>query len=525
MCLVPLPDNCDMNGEKGSKKKIFKNTLVLYARMVVTMLISLYTSRIVLKALGIEDYGLYNVVGGVVALFSFLKTSLASATQRFMSYEMGRTDDEADTNRVFCASVTTHIMLAGVIFLFCESLGLWFLNSQVNIPEGREFAANVIYHFSVVSICVSMLNVPFHACVISHEDMGFFAFISILDALLKLGIAMAVTQITSADRLIYYGLLIMLITVVNQVIYNIFCRKAYVECHFRFMLDKTMVGRIFSFSSWSLLGQLAVMASNHGASILVNIFYSVSANAAIGVAQQANHAISGLVANFQTAYQPQITKAYASNNYGYQNQLILQASKISFFLMFIVSLPVIFNIDDLLNLWLETVPEGASQFCVFFMIASMLNAIGGPLWMSIFATGNIKHYQIATTAAYLSDVVIVYILFRIGFPPVTAVVVKVIVNAAVIFIRMFYCKKAISFFSAKEFVECVLLPLAICAALSVFIGYVVFHFASTLLLKILASFLILVFSMAISYAIGLSKNEKKAINSMVYGFIHKRNNE
>lgn len=510
-----------MNEGQGSKRVILKNTLVLYARMIVTMLISLYTSRIVLKALGIDDYGLYNVVGGVVALFSFIRTSLASATQRFMSYELGRTDSESDTNRVFCASVTTHIMLAVIIFIFCESLGLWFLNSQVNIPEGREFAANVIYHFSVISICISMLNVPFNACVISHEDMGFFAFISILDALLKLGIAMVVARIVYADRLIYYGLLIMLITVVNQVIYNLFCRKNYNECHFRFIWDKTMVGRIFSFSSWSLLGQLAVMASNQGASILVNIFYSVSANAAIGVAQQANHAISGLVANFQTAYQPQITKAYAANNYGYQNQLIFQASKISFFLMFIVSLPVIFNIDELMEIWLDTVPDGASQFCVLFMIASMLNAIGGPLWMSVFATGNIKHYQIATTIAYLSDVVVVYLLFKIGFPPVTAVVVKVIVNAIVVFIRMVYCKKAISFFSAKKFVECVLLPLAVCSALSVLMGYIIFHFAQTLVLKILASIIVLLLSIAISYAIGLNMNEKKAIKSMVRGFIQK----
>ena len=511
-----------MNNTTGSKRKILKNTMVLYVRVIATMLIALYTSRVVLKALGIEDYGLYNVVGGVVALFSFLKTSLASATQRFMSYELGRATDEADTNRVFCASVTTHIVLAIVIFLFCETLGLWFLNSQVNIPEGREFVANVIYHFSVISICVSMLNVPFHACVISHEDMGFFAFVSILDALLKLGIAIAIAQITSADRLIYYGFLIMLITIVNQLIYNVFCRKSYSECHFRFRWDKTMIGRIFGFSSWTLLGQLAVMASNHGASILVNMFYSVSANAAIGVAQQANHAISGLVANFQTAYQPQITKAYAANNHSYQKQLILQASKVSYFLMFIVSLPVIFNIDDLLNLWLDKVPEYTSQFCIYFMMASMLNAIGGPLWMSIFATGNIKQYQIVTSLAYLSDIVIVYILFKMGFPPVTAVVVKVFVNAVLIFIRMIYCKNAISFFSVGEYVRCVLIPLLVCTILSVFVGYAAFYFAHSLLFKLGATLLTIVFSVVISFAIGLNRSEKNAIVKLIGNKIIKK---
>lgn len=510
-----------MNKTTHSKRKILRNTLVLYIRMIVTMLIALYTSRVVLKALGIEDYGLYNVVGGIVALFSFLKTSMASATQRFLSFELGKSTDESDSNRVFCASVTTHILLSIVIFLFCETIGLWFLNTQVNIPGGREFAANIIFHFSVITICVSMLNVPYHACVISHEDMGFFAFISILDAVLKLAIAIIITQITSADRLIWYGLLIMLITVVNQFVYGFFCRRHYGECHYKFHWDKTMIGRIFGFSSWTLLGQLGVMASNHGASILINIFYSVTANAAVGIAQQVNNAVSGLVANFQTAYQPQITKSYAAGNHSYQSQLILQASKVSYLLMFIVSLPIIFNIDDLLNIWLDKVPQYTSQFCVFFMAASMLNAIGGPLWMSIFATGNIKNYQIATFLAYLLDIVIVYLLFLAGFPPVTAVAVKVFINAVIVIIRLLYCKKALSFFSIRLFAYNVLVPLTLATVFCIMFGYASFYFANTLYMKITASLLLFIFSIAISYKIGLKKDERRAVSNMIIKRIKK----
>jgi O-antigen/teichoic acid export membrane protein len=254
----------------------------------------------------------------------------------------------------------------------------------------------------------------------------------------------------------------------------------------------------------------------------VNIFYSVSANAAIGVAQQVNHAISGLVANFQTAYQPQITKAYAAGNHTYQSQLILQASKVSYFLMFIVSLPVIFNIDDLLNIWLDKVPEYSGQFCIYFMIASMLNAIGGPLWMSIFATGKIRNYQIATSIAYLSDIVIVYLLFLAGFPPVTAVVVKVFINAVIIIVRIFYCKKAILFFSSGQFLKNVLVPLTISTVLSVLFGYVAFYYAHTLFMKLGATFLTVLFSIAISYAIGLNKNEKKTITNLLFNYLKKK---
>ena len=506
----------------GSKKKILKNTIILYVRMIVTMLIALYTSRVVLKALGIEDYGLYNVVGGIVTLFSFLKTSIASATQRFLSFELGRASEESDTNRVFCASVTTHILLTVVIVIFCETLGLWLLNSQINIPPSREYAANAIYHFSVISICVSMLNVPYHACVISHENMRFFAFVSILDALLKLVIAIAVTQVTSIDKLMIYGFLVMLIAIVNQIIYYVFCRKSYSECKYKYSWDRRMMGRIFGFSSWTLLGQLAVMASGQGASILVNIFYSVSANAAIGIAQQVNNAISGLVANFQTAYQPQITKAYAANNFEYQKQLILQASKVSYFLMFVISLPVIFNIDDLLTLWLVKVPEYTNQFCLYYMAASMLNAIGGPLWMSIFATGNIKHYQIATSIAYMLDIVIVYLLFLIGFPPVTAVAVLAFVNAALVIIRIIYCKIAIPFFSVRDFTKMVISPLVACTVLSVLLGYAVFYYAQTPLLKLLASSLTLLFSLYIFYALGLNRNEKYELIRIIRNKISKQ---
>lgn len=497
-----------------NSKKILKNTIVLYIRMIFMMLIALYTSRVVLKALGIDDYGLYNVVGGVVAIFSFLRSSMTTSTQRFLSYELGCSQETADTNRIFCASMTTHIAIAFVLLVLCETVGLWLLNTQINIPEGRLFAANIIYQFSVLSIGLSLISVPYNACVISHEDMTFFAYIGIADALLRLIIAIVISYTFSVDRLVLYGFLIMLISFFDLFIYWFICKKSYKECRFSFRWDAEMIKRIFSFSSWNLLGQFASVVSIQGTSILVNIFYSVAANAAMGIAQQVNHAVSGLVANFQTAYQPQITMSYAAGEMDSLKCLLFQASKVSFFLIFIVSLPVIFYIDDILSLWLEQVPHYTNQFCIYFLISSMMTAIGGPLWIAIFATGKIRDYQIVLSIAYIIDIVIVYILFLLGFSPVSAVVVKVIVYFLVVFIRLYYCKKLIPQFPFFQYMSSVLLPSFIYVVLSVFLSFVISFYLDSYS-KIISGAVIGFVTVILAYLVGLNTVERKSIKNFI----------
>lgn len=477
--------------------------------MVITMLIALYTSRLVLANLGIEDYGLYNVVGGVVGLFAFLRTSMTSATQRFLSYELGNVNS-CRLKNVFSTCLWSHILMAGIILILCETLGLWFLNAKLNIPEGRETAANWIYQFSIVTLCVNMLVVPYNACVISHEKMGIFAYISILVSILKLIIAIVIS-FSTIDKLVFYGALMLLVNVIEFIVYYIICRKKFHEAKWQFSFDKKKFAEIFGFSGWSLLGQLAIIGAGQGTSILVNMFYSVTANAAISIASQANNAISGLVSNFQTAYQPQITKSYASKDYEYLQRLIIQASKISFFLLFIVSLPIIFNIDFLLNLWLESVPRYTSDFIILFLISSMLNAVGGPLWMSIYATGRIKNYQITVALVYFFEIALVYFLFSIGLSPIYSIVAKIIANAIVVSIRMIFTSKQVECFSYFEYIKLVIIPIVSSVTISTSITYLLLNFATSLYARISATIVSIIGSSLIVFYVALSKHERNSL--------------
>lgn len=500
------------NSTGSNTRRIAKNTIVLYIRMIVIMIITLYTSRVVLKALGFEDYGLYNVIGGVVALMSFLKSSMSESTQRFLSYEMGKGNIE-NLKNVFSVCLTTHFLIAMILLVIAETLGLWFLNSQINIPEGREVAANWIYQFSVVALCISIVSVPFSADIISHEQMGFFAFLSILEAVLKLAFAFAIT-FASLDKLIFYGFLMMLVPIINIALNWWYCHRKHPETHYTFFWDKGYFKTIFSFSGWTIWGQLAVVGSNQGTNILVNIFYSVTANAAMGVGQQVNHAVTGLISNFQTAFKPQITKSYAAGDFNYLTTLTYYAAKISFYLFFIVSLPLLLNIDFVLDLWLDKVPEYANVFCTIFIIASAFNAMSAPLYMNIFSTGRIRGYQIAMSVAYVVELLIVYAIFKLGFPVVTGVAMKAVLNFIVIFIRMAYAHKEVESFSSSNYLKRVFLPLMLSVVVTLGVAYVVFNFANGAWQIVGATALVFVTSLVAAYYIGLNKSERKSLQNL-----------
>lgn len=503
----------------GNNKRILKNTIVLYARMIVIMLITLYSSRIILQALGVDDYGLYNVVGGVVLMLAFLKSSLTSATQRFLSFEMGR-NDENHLKETFSICLSTHILIAIIIVILAESIGLWFLNTQINIPEGREVAANWIYQFSILSLAVSVITVPYHACTISHERMTFFACVSILDAVLKLGFAFAL-MLSSSDRLILYGGLMMLTNIINLCLYWIYDRKYFSETIYQFFWDKGQFKQIFSFSGWTIWGQLAVVGSAQSKNILVNIFYSVSANAAMGVAHQVSAALVSLTSNFQVAFQPQLTKSYAAGDFEYMNSLICNSSKISYFLLFIVSLPFMLNINWVLGIWLTEVPEYSGTFCVLYIIASILNALATPLWISIFATGNIRNYQIALSIAYFTEIVVIYVLFTLGFPPTTAMVVKVFLNAFMVILRLIYTKKEVKTFSVFSYSKKVLLPIIISTLLTLIFAFTLYYFARNMWQQLITTFLTFVFSIVSAYYIGLTQAERNIVIRMILTRIKK----
>jgi len=501
-----------------STKKIAVNTIVLYLRMIVIMLIALYTSRVVIKALGVDDYGLYNVVGGVVGLFAFLRTSMEQATQRFLNFEMGK--EEGDLNSVFCVSLTIHILIALLCLILTETIGLWFLNTYLNIPEGREVAANIVYQCVVLSLCTTIISVPYSASVIAHEQMSFYAMVNIVDAILKLGIAMIVLN-SDTDRLIFYGILMMLVSVMNIIMYFFFCRKRYKETNFHFLFEKSLFKQIFGFTSWTIVGQAAIIGTNQGNNILLNMFHNVTANAAMGVGNQVGSAVLSLSGGFQTAFNPQMTKSYAAKDYSYLRFLLIAVSKLSFVLMFVVSLPIVFNIDIVLSTWLDVVPFGAGAFCILWIVQSIVNSLSTPLNFCINASGNIKHAQLFVSCVYLSDLIVLFALFKFCLPPITAMWVKVSVVVIVLFVRLCFACKCVPGLSFWEYTKGVLLPLALTVAICVAFSFVVMSFADTSIRKWLATISIIAVSLLSTFFIALHKEERGFLVETIKSILHK----
>lgn len=500
-----------MSNSNSTKKTktILKNTIALYVRMAFTMIISLYTSRVVLQELGIDNYGLYNVVGGMVAVFGFMKTSMASSTQRFLSFEMGKGNIEK-LRDTFSICLTSHVLIA-IIFLFAtETVGLWYVNSHLNVPEGSLYAANWLFQFSVFALFVDILSIPFSADIISNEKMGVFAVLGIFDATLKLAIAFLIA-ISPIDKIIFYAFLVMLVTILNAIVVWRYCNIKFMETHFRFYWDKEDLKRVFSFSGWTLWGQLAVVGANQGTNLVVNSFFSVAANAAVGIGQQVNNALSGLVYNFQSAFKPQITKSYAEGDFKYLNSLICASSKISFFLLFLVSLPVVANIDFILELWLDKVPDETSSFCVIYIMATLFDAISGPLWMGIFAAGNIKKYQMVISFTYLSQILIIYILYSLGISLVIGVGTKAFLNFIIIFIRVYYANKEMASFDVQKYIRNVIVPLAIVSVFVYAILILLDNNSHNLLYTIVYTTSALIFAVALTLIIGLNKEERNMI--------------
>ena len=475
------------------------------------MLVSLYTSRVLLNVIGIKDYGLYNVVGGIVFIFAFLNTAMAAATQRFITFELGISHTDK-LKKIFSVSVVAHAVIVVVIVLLAETLGLWLLNSQIQIPEGRVTAAHWVFQFSVFSLCFDVLSVPYIASVIAHENMTLYALVNIIESLSRLVIIIAL-QYFYLDKLILFAALLFFAKVFIFIIYKMVCVRKFDMCHYVFTLDKSIFFQLFSFTGWSLLGQMSVIAVNQGTNILINIFHTVVVNASMGIAGQVNTALNNLVSNFQTAFQPQITKSYANNDLEFMQLLICRSSKISFYLLYIVSIPVMFNINEILLWWLDIVPEYAIMFCILIIVCSLINSLSGPLWMSIFSTGKIKIYQIALSLIYLLDILLVYIFFKLGFSPIWAMIIKMAINLVVLVARMCFAGRLVKHFSCVYFFKKSLLPALFVVLSSLCIIYPIhaFYLKGNFCMNVLFSILVVAMSI---YIFGIDKEERYIFKSM-----------
>lgn len=493
------------NEQTGNKKRIAKNTFVLYARSILVMVIALYTSRIILSALGAEDFGLYNVIAGVVGLFLFLRTAMEKCTQRFLNVEMVRgTDRLKDT---FSVSLTIHLLIALFAFLLTETIGLWFLNYHVNIPEGREFAANCVYQAAVIGLSFTICTIPFSACIIAHEKMGFFAFVSIADAFLNLAAALTIS-LSGNDHLIFYSICVLIVNALNFLAYLLYCMRKFEEVTIKVLWEKSLIKQMLDYIGWTLFGHTLIIATNQGNIILVNQFFGVTVNAAMAIASQVNRAVLNFTNNFQTAFNPQITKSYAAQDFVFLRSLVYGTTKISYFLLTIISMPLIFNLNMILDFWLTEVPQYTAEFCILMIVSGILQASSSPLNFCVMSSGNIKAFQIATGLVFVSDLFILYALFSAGMPPVTAMYLKSAIMLIVFGVRLHYARKIIPTLTIKSYLHNIAFPLLTSTALSIVVVIFLMQYVNTLFTHIVSIPLIAGITASSAYLIGLSKEER-----------------
>lgn len=399
---------------------------MLYVRMFIMMAISLYTSRVILNALGVEDYGVYNVVGGIVSMFSILSDSLSAAIGRFITFELGKGDAEK-LKKVFCTAINVQIILIFIISLLLETIGVWFLNNKMVIPDDRIVAANWVFQMSVITFAINLWSVPYNASIVAHERMSAFAYISIYDAIAKLLISFMVIK-NPFDRLIYYGLLVLLVGLTQRFIYAWYCKKHFEECHYVIMYDKQTTKEMFGFAGWNFIGASSAVLRDQGGNMLINLFFGPAVNAARGVAMSVNSAVTGFVSNFMTALKPQITKSYASKDYEYMFKLVFQGARLSYYILLLLALPIIFTTQYLLEIWLGVVPEHATNFVRLVLMFSMSESLAAPLVTVMLATGDIRNYQLIVGGCQLLNLPVSYVFLRLGFPPETILIVAICVS-------------------------------------------------------------------------------------------------
>lgn len=478
------------------------------------MLVSLYTSRIVLNTLGVEDYGTYTIVGGVVMMFGFLNGAMASATQRFLSFELGR-QDYVQLRKTFNAAQIIHIGIALLVLILAETVGLWFVYNYLKIPDGRMDAAIWVYHFSVLSFMVTIIQAPYNAIIIARERMSVYAYISIIEVLLKLLIVFMLTWI-AFDKLKLYGVLLFCVTLMIAAIYRIYTQRNFEETKFEVVKDKKLYKALISFSGWNLFGSSAMILKGQGVSIVLNMFFGTVINAAQGIANQVYSATYSFVSNFQMASNPQIIKSYASEDKEYMNSLIIRTSKFSFYLLFILTLPVILEIDYILKLWLKIVPDYAAVFTVLVLINAMIDAISGPLVTTVQATGKVKIYQIVVGTTFILNLPLSYILLKNGFAPSSVYVLNIAITALILLLRLIFVRFLVKEFSIKKFILDIIirfLPITLISITVPFLLKLNMEIGLFRLFVVVISSLF--FSILAIYNLGLQKEEKKYAKNLI----------
>lgn len=504
-----------MTDTSADNKRIAKNTLLLYIRTLFVMLVSLYMSRVILEALGVEDYGIYQVVGGLVSMFSVISGTLSSAISRFITFEIGSGDQER-LRRIFSTSVIIQVILAVSLFVIAEGVAMWFIRTHMQIPPGRAHAAEWVLHCSLVTFCINLISIPYNACIIAHEHMKAFAYVSILEVLLRLAVCFLI-YVSPIDKLIFYAILLTIVAVIVRFVYSVYCHRHFVESRGKFSFDKPVFRELLGFSGWSFFTNTNSILNNQGVNMLMNVHFGVAVNAARGIATQVENAVLQFVNNFTTAINPQITKSYAAGDKERMFSLVCQGAKFSYFAMLLMALPIICEADTILRIWLVEVPEYTVIFVQLSLILGMCDCVGISGYTACAATGKMRKYALVLTPIGLLEFPLTWLFFLYGASVVSAYYLYIFVKVLVIIARLFMLHDMIGL-KPVIFVKKVFRPMFLTSLLALVPSVAIVCCMPPSLLRLLLSVLLGVSSVVTaSLFVGMTTNER----NVIIGHFHK----
>lgn len=498
-------------------KRIAKNTLLLYIRTLFVMLVSLYMSRVILEVLGVEDYGVYQVIGGLVTMFSVLSSALSTAISRFITFEIGREDKER-LRRIFSTSVIIQAGLSALVFIVAEMVAIWFIRTQMQIPEGRVYAAEWVLHCSLATFCINLISIPYNACIIAHERMKAFAYVSVMEVLLKLGACFCISA-SPIDRLILYAILLMLIALGIRLVYGFYCHRNFEESRGGLVFDKYIFKEMAGFSGWSFFTNTSSILNNQGVNMLINVFWGVTVNAARGIATQVEGAVLQFVTNFTMAVNPQITKSYAVGDRKGMHLLVCRSAKFSGFAMLLMILPIICETQSILRLWLTVVPEYTVIFVRLSLVLGLLDCIGSSGYTACTATGKMRRYALILTPVTFLEFPLTWLFFICGASVVSAYYLYILVKSMVLVVRMFLMRDMVGLRTGM-YIDQVFRPILQTIALSVILPFLVIRIMDPSLVRLLVSVIVGGLSVvSASFFVGMTEEERKAIISKVRTFL------
>lgn len=499
--------------ENVSSKRIAKNTIMLYFRQAVIMFVSLYTVRIVLQVLGAEDYGVYNVIAGVVSLFSFIAGTMATATQRYFSYDLGKGDQE-HLQKTFSVTFQIYLILILVVLLLTETIGLWFVRNKLVIPENRLHSAIVVFHFSIATFVVSLITSPYMALIVSHEKMNVYAYVSLLEALLKIVMVVLLKYIV-IDKLVLYSFLLFSISCLITSIYRFYCRKHFPESKLKVIKDFEYLKEIISYSGWNLFGSIAYVIKTQGLNILLNLYFGTLVNAAKGIATQVDNAVISFANNFATAMNPQIVKTYAADEKEKSIEIVYWGSKCCYFLVLIFALPLILEMSYVMKIWLKNPPQFAVLFTQLTLLDAMFESINNPSKTLIQATGKIKWYQIIVGGTKILLLPICLSFFAMGASAYYSYVVSIVITIISSFLRYIMIGK-VTEFPISVFLKKVYFPCIFVSITSGIVPFIIrFYLDESFLRFLIVGFSSVIFSVLCMFFIGFNKGERELIFSKI----------